>query len=147
MDPSLWKRAAAPAQDQYAPRSDKADCNVNMVKDYTYTGHNLAACNFPLGLLTVLYLMPISDILRYNTYFFTGGFGSGHVILQGDGTLQKWCVVNQVLQNYTITIELHCTCIFVFYHTIFCMEGSHGIQALARHSLHLLRHFWCGRGR
>ena len=68
MDPSLWKRAAAPAQDQYASRSDKTDCNVNMVKDYTYTGKNLAACDFPLGSL-IASVMRISNLLRDDIIF------------------------------------------------------------------------------
>jgi len=43
-----------------------------LTPEFTYSGAHLAACNFPLG-----------------------GFGAGQVILQGDGTLQGWTVVNQ----------------------------------------------------
>ena len=43
---------------------------------FVYTGEHLCACNFPLG-----------------------GFGCGHVLLCGDGTLKDWTVVNQCRQD------------------------------------------------
>lgn len=67
-----WKQAAPPAQPQFgtAIKSKAAD---GPPPPFTYTGANLSACRFPLG-----------------------GFGSGNVILGGDGTLQDWTVQNQV---------------------------------------------------
>lgn len=49
---------------------------------FTYSGANLAACQFPLG-----------------------GFGTGYVILGGDGTLQAYNIVNQVREE---TEPMHC---------------------------------------
>ena len=40
---------------------------------FEYSGEHLAACNFPLG-----------------------SFGTGRILLCGDGTMKEWTVVNQV---------------------------------------------------
>jgi uncharacterized protein (DUF608 family) len=50
---------------------------------YTYSGENLAVCDFPLG-----------------------GFGAGNVFFRGDGTLGGWTVVNQVSALFLFTVSL-----------------------------------------
>jgi hypothetical protein len=60
---------------------------------YTYSGENLAVCDFPLG-----------------------GFGAGNVFFRGDGTLGGWTVVNQVAASLLPSPSprcdpsIHCVC-------------------------------------
>ena len=71
---SQWKKPAPPAVPQFddAHRSNTNPTNSDDDDPYVYSGDRLNAFAFPLG-----------------------GFGTGHLVLRGDGTLQKWCVVNQ----------------------------------------------------
>lgn len=74
VDPSVWARAAGGAADQFCGYArGLPDASP---EPFTYAGPQLAAFAFPLG-----------------------GFGAGHVCLRGDGTLQKWCVLNQIRQE------------------------------------------------
>ena len=71
---SLWKQAenASPQFDAYPLNFDQKGSTDDL--PYTFVGDNLAAVDFPLG-----------------------GFGCGNVCLHGDGTLQRWTMVNKTL--------------------------------------------------
>ena len=72
VDPSVWARGAG--ADQFADYA--RGLPGASAEPYTYAGEQLGAFAFPLG-----------------------GFGAGHVVLRGDGTLQKWCVCNQAREE------------------------------------------------
>ena len=61
-----WVESPAGSK-QFDGRSLGGECKDTEADPYTYAGARLAACAFPLG-----------------------GFGAGHLVLRGDGTLQKW---------------------------------------------------------
>ena len=71
---SRWARAEN-LPDQFEDYAYRQQANINVDQDppFTYSGAKLAACQFPVG-----------------------GFGTGYVILGGDGTLQAYNIVNQV---------------------------------------------------
>jgi non-lysosomal glucosylceramidase len=71
VDPAVWKQSGGAAQEQFATYADAS--STLSAEPFTYAGPQLGAFAFPMG-----------------------GFGAGHVVLRGDGTLQKWCVRNQV---------------------------------------------------
>jgi non-lysosomal glucosylceramidase len=73
IDPSVWARSAT-GTDQFSDYSKSSETTSDQA--YTYAGAQLGAFAFPLG-----------------------GFGAGHLVLRGDGTLQKWCVVNQIREE------------------------------------------------
>ena len=77
--PDRWCRPKPPAQPQFERAAPP--CGLKADPPFTYSGANLAACDFPIG-----------------------GFGAGNVILHGDGTLQGWTVVNQVRSE---TLPMH----------------------------------------
>lgn len=69
-----WKQDPAFPQFSVASSSTKASDNDD--DEYTYEGSRLCAVDFPLG-----------------------GFGTGHLFLQGDGTLGQFAIVNQVKEE------------------------------------------------
>jgi len=69
VDPSVWARGDG--TDQFVGYA--SGLPGPSPEPYTYAGAQLGAFAFPIG-----------------------GFGAGHVVLRGDGTLQKWCTLNQV---------------------------------------------------
>ena len=70
-DHGAWA-AAENGQDQFRDYDDGLLAEDDP-EPFEYTGQHLSACNFPLG-----------------------SFGTGRVLLCGDGTLKEWTVVNQV---------------------------------------------------
>ena len=72
LDKGNWA-AAENGQDQFADYDDGLlPCDEDNDDPFLYTGQHLHACNFPLG-----------------------SFGTGRVLLCGDGCLKEWTVVNQ----------------------------------------------------
>ena len=69
IDTALWAQPQLPASPQHQNQNQNQN---KKSKPFTYSGQNLAALDFPVG-----------------------GFGAGNVKLAGDGSLQKWTVVNQ----------------------------------------------------
>jgi uncharacterized protein (DUF608 family) len=69
-----WKQAPN-ARNQFESYG-REQATATDLPPYTYSGLNLAACDFPLG-----------------------GFGTGYTILHGDGTLQGYLIRNQTRQE------------------------------------------------
>ena len=69
LDAAEWAKPRAPAVAQH----DSSSTVSAYPAPFTHEGANLAAVDFPLG-----------------------GFGAGHLTVGGDGTLQQFCIVNQV---------------------------------------------------
>jgi len=73
ISPEMWKKPAKPASTQASfSTTTTTTMSSPPPAPFTYAGAHLAALDFPIG-----------------------GFGAGNVKLDGDGTLQKWTVVNQ----------------------------------------------------
>lgn len=84
VDPTVWKQ-----QPSAAPQFDGAFGNrAPSSEPFTYAGPQLGAFAFPLG-----------------------GFGAGHLVLRGDGTLQKWCVRNQTRKE-SLPLDCMPACFF-----------------------------------
>lgn len=80
-DTSKWARSPNVA-DQFEAQQMRTQVGLKQDAPFTYSGANLAACQFPIG-----------------------GFGAGYVILGGDGTFQAYNIVNQVRKE---SLPMHC---------------------------------------